>query len=92
VIGLKRKQGGIVVDEDYKRARAKKIAEELGKNTKWHVHSRPIMIPDLKKLNIIIDDYTADEKFKKIIRQYVDFMLEYIQSLEGRFIHTRLFF
>jgi hypothetical protein len=87
----------IKVDETYKRKRAKEIAEALGKSTKWHVHSRPIMIPDLKKLNIIIDDYTHKEDLKKVIRQYSDFMLQYnIKSMspspEVRFIHTRLFF
>lgn len=87
----------IKVTEEYKRNRAKEIARELGENTRWHVHSRPIMLPELKKLNLIIDDYTNNETLKKIIRQYSDFMLQYInssamQAQNVRFIHTRLFF
>jgi hypothetical protein len=63
-----------------------------------HVHSRPIMIPDLKKMNILIDDYTDNVELKRIIRQYSDFMLQYIateylsKGKNIRFIHTKLFF
>lgn len=86
----------IPVTDEYKQERAKDIAEQLGKNSKWHVHSRPIMISELKKLNIRIDDYTQNEPLKKLIRQYSDYVLQYIQNTQNtpnvRFIHTRLFF
>ncbi|MDO5764102.1 MAG: hypothetical protein Q4P84_00170 [Elusimicrobiales bacterium] len=86
----------ILVTDEYKQERARDIAEQLGKNSKWHVHSRPIMISELKKLNIRIDDYTQNEPLKKLIRQYSDYVLQYIQNTQNtpnvRFIHTRLFF
>lgn len=86
----------IPVTDEYKQERARDIAEQLGKNSKWHVHSRPIMISELKKLNIRIDDYTQNEPLKKLIRQYSDYVLQYIQNTQNtpnvRFIHTRLFF
>lgn len=85
----------IQVTKEYKEQRAREIAQQLGKNTKWHVHSRPIMIEDLKQLNIKIDDYTNNEALKKLIRQYTDYVLQYIQNagnVNVRFIHTRLFF
>ncbi|MDR2251308.1 MAG: hypothetical protein LBD98_00480 [Endomicrobium sp.] len=84
----------IAVNEEYKRKRAKEIASQLGDNTKWHIHSRPIMLPDLERINIEIDDYTDIEELKKIIRQYTDFTLRYLATLgfqNRRFIHTRLF-
>lgn len=84
----------IAVNEEYKRERAKEIASQLGDNTKWHIHSRPIMLPDLERIKIEIDDYTDIEDLKKIIRQYTDFILHYLATLgfqNSRFIHTRLF-
>ncbi|WP_458402208.1 SDH family Clp fold serine proteinase [Candidatus Avelusimicrobium sp.] len=83
-----------VVTEEDKKARAREIAEQLGKNTKWHVHSRPIMLDDLNRLRIKIDDYTYNKPLKKLIRQYSDYILQYIDNNnpQGRFIHTRLFF
>lgn len=82
------------VTEEDKKSRAREIAEQLGKNTKWHIHSRPIMLDDLRRLRIRIDDYTYNEPLKKLIRQYSDYILQYIESSipHGRFVHTRLFF
>ena len=85
------------VDANYKKKRAEDIANALGNNSKWNVHSRPIMIDDLKELNIKIDDYTNNDDLKKVIRQYIDFMNQYIifklknPNPNVRFIHTRLF-
>lgn len=82
------------VTDEMKAERAKQIAQELGDNAKWNIHSRPIMLKDLAAMNLVIDDYTNDEKLKPLIRQYVDFLNQYLQSQNvpnARFIHTRLF-
>ena len=82
------------VTEQMKIDRAQQIAKELGDNDKWNIHSRPIMLKDLETMNLIIDDYTDDEELKPLIRQYVDFLNQYLQSqnmTNARFIHTRLF-
>ena len=85
------------VTNEFKKNRAEEIAKSLGDTKKWRVHSRPIMIPELEKLKLKIDDYTKDDVLRKAIRQYVDFVLPYIQQNaanipEVNFIHTKIFF
>ncbi|AKL98613.1 SDH family Clp fold serine proteinase [Endomicrobium proavitum] len=85
---------GVKVTAVEKISRAKQIAKELGNNKEWKVHSRPIKIDDLEKMKLKIDDYSKDKDLQNVIRQYTDFMLDYLNQFNPRplnFIHTRLF-
>lgn len=72
--------------------RADAIAKKLSNNKDWHVHSRPIKISDLEEMKLKIDDYSKDERMQTVIRQYTDFMLDYLKNTRvPNFMHTRLF-
>lgn len=79
---------------EMKRDRARDIAKVLGDDKKWCIHSRPIMIKDLEKMKLQIDDYSNNEDLQKIIRDYSDYMAGYLNTAglqNSQFIHTRLF-
>ena len=91
----KTKTRGLDVTKKMKEDRAVEIAKLLGNNSEWNIHSRPIMIKDLENMNLIIDDFTGTD-LQPIIRQYTDFINQYLQSYSNvnfdvNLIHTRLF-
>lgn len=79
------------VTDKMKKQRAQEIAQCLADNTKWNIHSRPIMLHTLQNdINLIIEDYTDNQELKNLIRQYVDFVIQCMAVLGvPQFIHTR---
>lgn len=78
-----------------KQQRAENIARELGNNSKWCIHGRPLMIKALENIGLQIDDYSENKELQTIIRDYIDYMNSYIRnatnSNNAQFVHTRLF-
>lgn len=83
------------VTTEMKQQRAEDIAKELGNNSKWCIHGRPLMIPTLETIGLQIDDYSDNTDLQKIIRNYIDYMNSYIRSAtnatDPQFVHTRMF-
>lgn len=83
---------GQPVTKEEKIQRAKKIADALSDNNKWKSHGRPIDINALRDLRLEIDDYSENPKRRKLIRDYYDLSVEYIQSKKFPiFVQTRKF-
>ena len=74
-----------------KEERAEEIAELLSKNKLWHSHGRKIGSSTLTRvLKLKIDDYSNNEKLRQVIRNYHDFITEFlIQNGIKIFIHSR---
>ena len=90
----KTKTRKVTVTLEMKKDRARDIAKVLGDDKKWCIHSRPIMIKDLEKMKLQIDDYSDNKELQKIIRDYSDYMAGYLNTAglqNSQFIHTRLF-
>lgn len=83
-----RHSSGESVTMEYKQQRAEQIATQLGNNTYWLSHSRPIGIRQLQDLKLIISDYTDDLKFSELIRNYNDLMCQSIGDVRN-FLHSR---
>lgn len=63
-------KNGMPVPEDRKRARAREIADELAKQSKWFSHGRSIRIPDLEALGLQIEDYSKDPELNDAVTRY----------------------
>lgn len=80
------------VTEEQKITRAKEIAEALSDNNKWKYHGRPINIQALKDLRLEIEDYSAEEPRRKLIRDYYELLSDYVNSKNMYiFVQTRKF-
>ena len=81
------------VTEKEKEDRAIEIAKKLSDNNIWKSHGRPIGIETLTNdLNLKIIDFEKDPELNKIIAEYYDVLIEYIQGHQFRgFLQTRLF-
>ncbi|GBU21733.1 hypothetical protein R80B4_01633 [Fibrobacteres bacterium R8-0-B4] len=78
------------VTDDEKVRRAEEIARELGNNSRWLSHGRPISIDQLRQLKLKIEDYTEDAHLRDLIDGYYRLMCECIYKYNMRaFIHTR---
>jgi len=85
---------GTPVTEQEKKDRAEQIANELSDNKKWHSHARRIGISKLRDvLRLRIDDYSNDVPFRTMIREYHEFLLDYIQRNKyPAFLHSKNYF
>ena len=73
--------------------KAKYIAEKLGDNSEWLSHSRSIDIKKLTSMGLKIEDYTASKELTKLVREYNDLLLSYIQQNNlPFFLNSRLYF
>lgn len=79
------------VTHEEKIERAKKIAKDLGDNKIWHSHGRSIGIDALTQvLKLKIEDYSKNQEVTKLIREYNDFICQYIiKNGFEMFLHTR---
>lgn len=87
------KKGHLVTPEE-KETRAEEIAKLLGDNKTWHSHGRFISANTLQdKVRLKIEDYSADEKLRHLIRSYNDLLIEYIRrnNLQA-FLHSKYLF
>jgi len=65
-----RKRTGEVITPDERIARAKKIADDLSKHSKWKTHARSIKIDDLRDMELQITDYSENSDLADAIRRY----------------------
>lgn len=85
-----KKNDPVTIEE--KKQRAKEIADALSDNKRWKSHGRPIDINALKNLRLEIDDYSSNIERRKLIRDYYDLAVEFVQSKKfSIFVHTRKF-
>lgn len=87
------KKGQSVTDGE-KQERAEQIARMLGDNKLWHSHGRMIGPGTLTRLlRLEINDYSADQTLRPLIRSYNDLLTEYIaRGGFNLFLHNRDFF
>lgn len=83
---------GSDVTETQKAKRAEDIAMDLSDNNKWKSHGKGINISELKTLKLKIEDFSATDPLRSLIRDYYNVMDEYIRLKSLRlFIHDRVF-
>lgn len=63
----------------------------MSDNNKWKTHGRPINIQSLKELGLEIDDYSNNDKRRKLIRDYHNMVVDYVRGRASIFVHTRKF-
>lgn len=66
-----------------RRARAKKIAETLGKPERWHSHGRGIGLKELQsdEIKLKIVDFGEDAGLNEMIRNYYDLFIDYCRKV-----------
>lgn len=64
------KKNGVEVSDDEKRARARQIADELARQSKWFSHGHSIRIPDLTSLGLKIVDFSKDPELNDAVLRY----------------------
>ena len=82
---------GEEVTEVEKEVRAEEIADQLSDNNKWKSHRRPLNIDCLEnELKLKIENYSNNDEFRTIIRNYYELLSDYIHKNGFRiFVHTR---
>jgi hypothetical protein len=85
---------GHPVTLDEKKQRAADIAGLLSDNKIWHSHGRMISAKTLSKvLRLKIEDYSADNTLRPLIRAYSDLVTDYaVRNNYASFLHSRCFF
>lgn len=61
---------GKPVTKEEKVKRAEEIAEQLCKHSDWLTHNRSIKIEDLKRMRLVVEDYTKNDKLNDAITRY----------------------
>jgi hypothetical protein len=61
---------GAPVPEDKKKERARQIADELARQSKWFSHGHSIRIPDLTELGLKIDDFSTKPDLNDAVLRY----------------------
>lgn len=81
---------GTPVTEQDKEKRAEQIAADLGNNSKWCSHGRPINIEELEDLGLKIVDF-SDRPERAGIREYYTLLQDFNQKYDNSLlIQTRL--
>lgn len=87
------KNSNIPVTPEEKKKTAMIIAEKLRDNTLWLSHGRSIDINKLIAMGLDIDDYSNNLDLKKLIREYNDLIISFIQKHNmSFFLNSRLYF
>jgi len=86
-------QKGKPVTATEKEIRADEIATELCDNNKWFSHGRFINVGILTNdLKLKIEDYSAEDKLRNLIRTYNDLIIQHIRRGNyAFFVHTKNF-
>lgn len=87
-----RETSGQPVDEQFKRERAKQIADLLGDPEVWNSHGRgiPLRVLQSEAVNLKIKDFGADPELNKVIREYYDLFIDYCAKIGvASAIHTK---
>lgn len=67
------------VTKKMKEERAREIAQELNNTERWHYHGYGISMEVLRRdLNILIDDFSADDRKGSLVRGYHDLLSDYM--------------
>lgn len=83
---------GKKVTPEEKQAKALKIANDLSDHTIWKSHGRPINCQALKDIGLKIDDFSATEPLRGLIRGYYELLADYVKGNNlPIFVHTRKF-
>ena len=80
------------VSDDYKKARAKEIAQTLSDSQRWHSHGRGISMAELQSdsLKLKIDDFGKNAELSKLIRGYFRILRDYMFKDDAtHLVHTR---
>lgn len=85
---------GTPVTNEEKQTRAEEIASRLSDNKIWHSHGRKIGARTLwHVLRLKIEDYTDNTDLRDKIREYFEFITEYINRHDiPIFLHSRRYF
>lgn len=78
------------VTAERRQQRALEVAQKLMDHQRWHSHGRPISMEVLRRdLNLRIDDFGADDELSRHIKDYYQFLSDYMSKL-GTFcvVHT----
>jgi hypothetical protein len=77
-----------------KEKRAEEIARMLSDNKLWHSHGRKIGLSKLTGLlKLKIDDYSTDIPLRTMIRDYHDFLVDFVQRQDYTiFLHSKNYF
>lgn len=72
----------VPVTPEMREERAKEIANKLQETTRWHIHGRGISMQALREeVNLIIDDFGADQKLDSSIKCYYRLLKNYIAKV-----------
>ena len=83
---------GQTVTIPQKEQRAADIANKLNNNGEWKSHGRPINIQSLREIGLKIEDFSDDEPFRELVRDYYDLLADYVMSNNlPIFVQTRKF-
>jgi membrane-bound ClpP family serine protease len=75
---------------EQKENRAREIADELGKNQRWHSHARRLSLDTLRSIGLKIEDFSDDEDLRRLIHYYHDLITEFVRRNHcERFLHSR---
>lgn len=75
-----------------KEERAAYIANRLNNNSEWKSHGRPINIQSLRDIGLKIEDFSNDDPFRNLVRDYYDLLSDYVNSNNlPIFVQTRKF-
>ncbi|MGI8978705.1 MAG: SDH family Clp fold serine proteinase [Pirellulaceae bacterium] len=79
------------VTPEMKEERAREIAEELNNTERWHSHGRGIsMAVAINDLNLMIDDFDANQELKVAVRHYYKLLKNFMDVLDVKnIVHTR---
>jgi hypothetical protein len=78
------------VDEEMKQKRARQIAEELSKHTRWNTHGRPLSMRLLRdQLNVRINDLAERPDLHGAVSQYFFLLNDYAMKMgKPQTVHT----
>jgi hypothetical protein len=83
---------GQPVTPKQKEDKATEIAIELSNHSKWKSHGRPINCETLKEIGLKIEDFSANEPLRGLIRSYYELLSDYVKANNFPiFVHTRKF-
>jgi hypothetical protein len=63
-------KNGVAVSDDLKKERAREIADNLAKQSRWFSHGRSLRIPDLEDIGLKITDYSKDPDLNDAVTRY----------------------
>ena len=70
----------LLVTDDFKKQRAKEIADILNNNERWHSHGRPINMNVIQnEIKLEVEDYNTIPDLGVCIKEYYSLLLDYMR-------------